>query len=1225
MPLPLKISTSGPSLYQQCVTMLRQTQRLPNFQRYIDAAASDPSLFSNSLPSHSTPEGPLNSVQDPVSLLWNTLRLGEPLSFLFNLTNPPQPIELASAKTGGDVLMALPKINDMKSQVYHFLVGCRTHLHMRDDELFSIMELYQDDTNGFVKVVRTTSVLLEKLELLGCLPSTPTSSLSTPSTPVQSTMGVATPIAASFTQTSLPMNMPRRSSLRQSVSAYDMGAMESAAANALEQPLPSASETHDHAGPHTLTATLPKPIHPPSFPGAPPSLENARSASTSVLPVFPPTSALSAAPSPMLGPSGAPVPQQALSNRDKVMLELLETERKYVADLEFLQTYMKYLIDHDVLPPDQIPLIFANLNALVDFQRKFLILLESILGGNGNFTGTGLGLDPTGADMEVSATDTTDVVAGRIGSLFEQIEKLFSVYETFCANYKTAADLVLDQAPALQKAAEIVEPTYELPSLLIKPIQRVCRYPLLLGELLKQTPPEQYCYEQLQRGLDAIKRVTDRVNETRRRQENDHVRDELERRIEDWKGHNITQFGELLLYDKFTMLIQDIERDLSIFLFDKIILCCKETAPNAIAGMNILKRANRQSKKKDADDKANYGYQIKGRIWIGSVTSVVGESNPGNWTLKVNWKSVEMDSFTLKCRNDEQLKLWQSSLQRCINRVEDKRRRINAQNASQAQPDWNGSTRVLATPSGTDSINGQSSMTGSITGRPQRMPSRSALKNLEPEFAMSPVPEGPSSTRSSFATTMRNSRDSAPADVYTPSPDPSVSSEFGANMPSPALSNLNDSNSRFTPVSVHNTGSSVRTSGQREVSMASNSGSLRSSMRSRNSQTREETSDDGGDRNSDTASFLDPNRDEEEDQYYAMQSALQQHQQQQQQGPVYKHPPPYDYPHNTGTDGPSRRVIRSKSAVDMGDLASLRNGKSQAANARSHQSYVASASEMNAYNNAADLQTMPGYRSHSSTPPPKRSLTPMSSAPGRPPMEAGKSISRGPSPQPGPPSPTFRRKPSMPTMPMGLANPNLPPPTTSLPPLPSAGVPSFPAPQQDMDSALPPLPAMSSSTPAPPPRLKGGVLPPPTATTPPMTDSAPMPSAFPSRHVPRSVSASPVPVDTIRIRVTCSNERYTFTVPKSMSYRSLTDRLYRKIRGTADDANLADESEFARMRLKYQDEDGDYIVIRTDEDVKMAFDGGFERNAAERQAAAAAAAQQPDSNVVNLFISFTHS
>lgn len=70
--------------------------------------------------------------------------------------------------------------------------------------------------------------------------------------------------------------------------------------------------------------------------------------------------------------------QGPMSNRSKAIKELVDTERKYVQDLEALQDYMQIVQDSGIVSLDMVHHMFLNLNALVDFQRRFLIRVETL-------------------------------------------------------------------------------------------------------------------------------------------------------------------------------------------------------------------------------------------------------------------------------------------------------------------------------------------------------------------------------------------------------------------------------------------------------------------------------------------------------------------------------------------------------------------------------------------------------------------------------------------------------------------------------------------------------------------------------------------------------------------------------------------------------------------------------------------------------------------------------
>ncbi|KAG4305943.1 hypothetical protein PORY_000853 [Pneumocystis oryctolagi] len=513
IPLPTNSITNKPaiassSIYQMCREIHERLLDVPNFEVYLNNAKSQHDLF------------PAGITNDPVSLLWQCFRQGASLCALYNALKPEKPLSV-------NPKAYLTSMNACKASVYHFLLACRNELGYGDNDLFSISQLYQDDTNGFVKVAKTVSLILDKLE----------------------------------------------------------------EKNLLIKRKKATSSDHD----------LNKPK----------------------------------------------------DNRAKVVAELLDTERKYVQDMEALQNYMHALQSNEIVSADTIHLLFANLNMLVDFQRRFLIGIE--------------------------ANSALQPEHQRFGALFIQMEESFSIYEPFCSNYTYASNLAIEETPKLNKLAHIVEPTYELPSLLIKPIQRICKYPLLLKELLKYTDPSDPHYEELKQGMHAIKRVTDRVNETRRRQENEVVVMELERRVEDWKGHSVSSFGALLLEDVFMVLKADVEREYHVYLFERILLCCKEMSTSKKQAKNMS--VSKKSQKKRGS------LQLKGRIFINSVSDISSISKNGHYTLQIHWyNDHEKEYFVLRCRNEENLKQWYTALKRLIEESKSKDNTHIDQNLANYRP-----------------------------------------------------------------------------------------------------------------------------------------------------------------------------------------------------------------------------------------------------------------------------------------------------------------------------------------------------------------------------------------------------------------------------------------------------------------------------------------------------------------------------------------------------------
>ena len=114
----------------------------------------------------------------------------------------------------------------------------------------------------------------------------------------------------------------------------------------------------------------------------------------------------------------------------------------------------------------------------------------------------------------------------------------------------------------------------------------------------------------------------------------------LENRVEDWKGHHISNFGTLILDDIFTVTKSEMDREYHVFLFEKIILCCKEYIPQGGSSKkvgksnSILKKPNTPTplgaSGGPSNRKKNTPLLLKGRIFLNNVTSAVPKVNAGS-------------------------------------------------------------------------------------------------------------------------------------------------------------------------------------------------------------------------------------------------------------------------------------------------------------------------------------------------------------------------------------------------------------------------------------------------------------------------------------------------------------------------------------------------------------------------------------------------------------------
>ncbi|KAL4068692.1 hypothetical protein V8B97DRAFT_1872814 [Scleroderma yunnanense] len=152
-------------------------------------------------------------------------------------------------------------------------------------------------------------------------------------------------------------------------------------------------------------------------------------------------------------------------------------------------------------------LIFGNIEELAVFADRFVGLLEKAMGDS----------------IDSGTSDD------RVGSLFlEIIPSLEPPYKTYITRHPTAlAHLnALPSSPALsaylshtRTLASSLTHAWDLPSLLIKPVQRLLKYSLLLGAIIDATPDAHTDRAALIEAKQRMEEVARSVNEERRRWE----------------------------------------------------------------------------------------------------------------------------------------------------------------------------------------------------------------------------------------------------------------------------------------------------------------------------------------------------------------------------------------------------------------------------------------------------------------------------------------------------------------------------------------------------------------------------------------------------------------------------------------------------------------------------------------------------------------------------------
>uniref|UniRef100_A0A8C4IJD8 TIAM Rac1 associated GEF 2a n=1 Tax=Dicentrarchus labrax TaxID=13489 RepID=A0A8C4IJD8_DICLA len=320
----------------------------------------------------------------------------------------------------------------------------------------------------------------------------------------------------------------------------------------------------------------------------------------------------------------------------KVIQELVDTEKSYVKDLVCLfDIYLTPLQKETFLSKEEMEALFGSLPEMLDFQRVFLQTLEEKIASCPNFST----LETPGQFKKLLFS---------LGGSFLYYADHFKHYSGFCANH-IKVQKVLERAKtdgAFKHFLEARNPTNQhsssLESYLIKPVQRVLKYPLLLRELVSLTDPESPEHAHLTEALRAMEKVASHINEMQKIYEDyGSVFDQLA--AEQSGPHKqVTEIsmGEFLVHSSVVWLnpLPSLGRlrkepELTLFVFKRaVILVYRESAK--------LKKRMTGSRSADLDP-----FRFRWLIPVSAVqvrpANITGSENPCVWELVHSRSEVE--------------------------------------------------------------------------------------------------------------------------------------------------------------------------------------------------------------------------------------------------------------------------------------------------------------------------------------------------------------------------------------------------------------------------------------------------------------------------------------------------------------------------------------------------------------------------------------------------------
>ncbi|KAE8295393.1 Rho guanine nucleotide exchange factor 17 [Larimichthys crocea] len=327
------------------------------------------------------------------------------------------------------------------------------------------------------------------------------------------------------------------------------------------------------------------------------------------------------------------VPQKTkprVDMRKHVMMTLLDTEQSYVESLRTLiQGYMRPLKQPDsgsIVDPLLVDEMFYQIPEILEHHEHFL---EQVAGCVGQWH------------------DRQTVGHILIQSFSkEALANMYSAYIDNFLNAKDAVRIAKEAKPAFHKFLEQNmrenKEKQALGDLMIKPVQRIPRYELLVKDLLKHTPEDHPDHAYLLDAQRDIKRLAEKINKGRRSAEEAErearVIQEIEAHIEGVE--HILNPQRKFLRQEMVMEAKTVggKKDRSLFLFSDLIIC------------TTLKRKS--------------GSLRRSSMSLYSAASVIDTSSKYKFLWKLPLEDVEVVKSSTQATNKE-------SIQKMISRLDE--------------------------------------------------------------------------------------------------------------------------------------------------------------------------------------------------------------------------------------------------------------------------------------------------------------------------------------------------------------------------------------------------------------------------------------------------------------------------------------------------------------------------------------------------------------------------
>ncbi|KAM6461558.1 kalirin isoform 1-T1 [Liasis olivaceus] len=250
---------------------------------------------------------------------------------------------------------------------------------------------------------------------------------------------------------------------------------------------------------------------------------------------------------------------KAMRGRMFVLNELVQTEKDYVKDLgTVVEGFMKRIeekgVPEDMKGKDKI--VFGNIHQIYDWHKDFFL-----------------------AELEKCLQEHD-----RLAQLFIKHERRLHMYVVYCQNKPKSEYIVAECGTYFEEVQQEINQRLTLSDFLIKPIQRITKYQLLLKDFLKYSEKAGLECSEIEKAVELMCLVPKRCNDMMNLG-----------RLQGFEGKLAAQ-GKLLQQDTFYVTEQDSgglsrPKERRVFLFEQIVIFSELLRKGSLTPGYLFKRS----------------------------------------------------------------------------------------------------------------------------------------------------------------------------------------------------------------------------------------------------------------------------------------------------------------------------------------------------------------------------------------------------------------------------------------------------------------------------------------------------------------------------------------------------------------------------------------------------------------------------------------------------------